>query len=106
MEFNKIGFLTQQASTLNKQFTKEENKSEEKKEADVRDNKPAEKQLSSDDVFAFMATKTFDVKVQKTESQTSETRVAGYMADFETAFDEAKALGLSDEAIFALFDEM
>ena len=107
MEFNKINFVAQQAATLNTQVKKEETKPEEKKEAEVRDNKPAEKQVSGDEVFAFMAAKTIDVKVaKKSEPKTVEDRIAGYMADFEAAYEEAASLGLSDEAIMAIFDKM
>ena len=106
MEFNKINFLAQQATTLNKQLTKEETKSEEKKEAEVRDNKPAEKQLSSDDVFSFMSVKNIDLQVSKQEPKTTEDRIAGYMSSFETAYEEAAALGLSEDAIFAILDKM
>ena len=107
MEFNKINFVAQQAATLNTQVKKEETKPEEKKEAEVRDNKHAEKQVSGDDVFAFMAAKTIDVKVaKKSEPKTVEDRIAGYMADFEAAYEEAASLGLSDEAIMAIFDKM
>lgn len=104
MEFNSINFVAQQTAALNKQVKKEEAKPEEKKEAEVRDNKPAETQVSGDDVFKFMAAKTVDVKV--TSKKATEDRIAGYMADFEAAYEEAAALGLSDEAIFAIFDRM
>lgn len=104
MEFNSINFVAQQTAALNKQVKKEEAKPEEKKEAEVRDNKPAEKQISGDDVFKFMAAKTVDVKFESKKA--TENRIAGYMADFETAYEEAAALGLSDEAIFAIFDKM
>ena len=58
----------------------------------------------SDDVFKFMAAKTVDVKFESKKA--TENRIAGYMADFEAAYEEAAALGLSDEAIFAIFDKM
>lgn len=107
MEFNTINFAAQQAAALNKQVKKEDAKPEDKKEAEVRDNKPAEKQVSGEDVLAFMAAKTVDVKVsKKSEAKTTEDRIAGYMADFEAAYEEAAALGLSDDAIFAIFDKM
>lgn len=107
MEFNRINFVAQQAAALNKPVQKEDAKAEEKKEAEVRDNKPVEKQVSGEDVLAFMAAKTVDVKVtKKADAKTTEDRIAGYMADFEAAYDEAAALGLSDEAIFAIFDKM
>lgn len=107
MEFNRINFVAQQAAALNKPVQKEDAKAEEKKEAEVRDNKPAEKQVSGEDVLAFMAAKTVDVKVtKKADAKTTEDRIAAYMADFEAAYDEAAALGLSDEAIFAIFDKM
>ena len=54
MEFNRINFVAQQAAALNKPVQKEDAKAEEKKEAEVRDNKPAEKQVSGEDVLAFM----------------------------------------------------
>lgn len=104
MEFNSINFVAQQTAALNKQVKKEDAKPEEKKEAEVRDNKPAENQVSGDDVFKFMAAKTVDVKVSSKKA--TEDRIAGYMADFEAAYEEAAALGLSDEAIFAIFDRM
>ena len=50
MEFNRINFVAQQAAALNKPVQKEDAKAEEKKEAEVRDNKPAEKQVSGEDV--------------------------------------------------------
>ena len=82
MEFNKINFVAQQAATLNTQVKKEETKPEEKKEAEVRDNKPAEKQVSGDEVFAFMASKTVDVKVaKKSEPKTVEDIIAASSSD-------------------------
>jgi len=108
MEFNSINFVAQQTAALNKQVKKEDSKPQEKKESEVRDNKPAENQVSGDDVFTFMAAKTIDFKVtaKKSEPKTSEDRIAGYMANFEAAYEEASKLGLSEEAILAILDRM
>ena len=108
MELNNIKFFANNVSALNKQAQKEETKSEERKEAEVRDNKPAEKQIAGEEVLSFMATRSVDVKVTKKveKSQETEARIGGFMADFEAAYEEAAALGLSDEAIFAIFDKM
>ncbi len=110
MEFNKINFAAQQMAALNKPVKKEESKAEDKKEAEVRDNKPAEQQVSGEDVLTFMATKNIDIKVTAKKpvdgTKGAEDRIAGYMADFEAAFDEMTALGLSEDAIFEIFDRM
>ena len=107
MEFNSINFVAQQAAALNKPSKKEEVKAEEKKEAEVRDNKPAEKQVAGEDVLAFMAAKNIDIKIAKpSESKATQDRIAGYMDDFEAALDEMTALGLSEDAIFEIFDRM
>ena len=107
MEFNKINFVAQQAATLNTQVKKEETKPEEKKEAEVRDNKPAEKQVSGEDILMVSPGSRVNVKgAKKSEPKTVEDRIAGYMADFEAAYEEAASLGLSDEAIMAIFDKM
>ncbi len=109
MEFNSINFVAQQAAALNKPVKKEETKAEEKKEAEVRDNKPAEKQVSGEDVLTFMAAKNIDIKVtsaKPSETKATQDRIAGYMEEFEAAFDEMTALGLSEDAIFEIFDRM
>ena len=55
-----------------------------------------------------MAAKSIDFKVtaKKSEPKTSEDRIAGYMANFEAAYEEASKLGLSEEAILAILDRM
>ena len=63
----------------------------------------------ADDVFAYMAGTTVDFKAKvngpdKKEGQ--EARIAGFMADFEEAYDFAKDLGLSDEAIEKIFERI
>lgn len=109
MELNNINLFAQNAAALNKAQGKEEAKPEEKAQAEVRDNKPSEQQYSAEDVFAYMAGSTVSFKakvntVDKKEAQ--ETRVAGYMADFEEAFNFAKELGLSDEAALKILDRI
>ena len=56
-----------------------------------------------------MAGTTVDFKAKvngpdKKEGQ--EARIAGFMADFEEAYDFAKDLGLSDEAIEKIFERI
>ncbi len=110
MELNNIKLFAQNAAALNKAQGKEEVKAEEKAaQPEVRDNKPAEQQYSADDVFAYMAGTTVDFKAKvngpdKKEGQ--EARIAGFMADFEEAYDFAKDLGLSDEAIEKIFERI
>lgn len=109
MELNKLNLFAQNAAALNKTQGNEEAKKEEKVQAEVRDNKPAEKQCTADDVFAFLAgTNTaFKVKAAKAEkAEGQEDRIAGFMADFEEAFAAVKELGLSDEAAFAVLDRI
>ena len=108
MELNKLNLVAQNAAALNKAQGKEDAKAEEKPAA-VKDNKPAEKQCSADDVFAFMAGAAVDFKAKvakagKTDGQ--EDRIAGFMAEFEEAFAAAKELGLSDEAAFKVLERM
>ena len=109
MELNKLNLVAQNAASLNKSQGKEEAKADEKTAAEVKDNKPAEKQCSADDVFAFMAGSAVDFKAKvakagKAEGQ--EDRIAGFMAEFEQAFEAAKELGLSDEAAFKVLERM
>lgn len=109
MELNNIKLFAQNAAALNKAQGKGEAKAEDKEHAEVRDNKPAEQQFTADDVFAYLAGSTVDFKAKvkgadKKEAQ--EARIAGFMADFEEAYDFAKDLGLSDEAIEKIFDRM
>jgi len=109
MELNNIKLFAQNAAALNKAQSKEDVKAEEKAQPEVRDNKPAEQQYSADDVFAYMAGSTVDFKAKvngadKKDGQ--EERIAGFMADFEEAYDFAKDLGLSDEAIEKIFDRI
>lgn len=110
MELNNINLFAQNAA-LNKTQGKEEAKKEEAAvQPEVRDNKPAEKQCSADDVFAFMAGTNvgFQVKVAKAEKSDAaqEARIGNFMAEFEEAFDFAKSLGLSDEAAMAVIDRI
>lgn len=110
MELNKLNFIASQQAALNKQVKKEDAKPEEKKEAEVRDNKPAAQQVSGEDVLSFMATRSVDIRVKTAKpvenGKGAEDRIAGYMANFEAAFDEAAALGLSEDAILAILDKM
>ena len=110
MELNNINLFAQNAAALNKAQGKEEAKKEETVQPEVRDNKPAEKQCSADDVFAFMAGTNvgFQVKVAKADKTDAaqEARIGNFMAEFEEAFDFAKSLGLSDEAAFAVIDRI
>ena len=109
MELNKLNLFAQNASSVNKSKEREEHRKEEKVQAEVRDNKPAEKQCTADDVFAFLAgTNTaFKVKAAKAEkAEGQEERIAGFMADFEEAFAAVKELGLSDEAALAVLDRI
>ena len=109
MELNKLNLFAQNAAALNKAQGHEEVKKEEKAQPEVRDNKPAEKQCTADDVFAFLAgTNTaYKVKAAKAEkAEGQEARVAGFMADFEEAFDFAKSLGLSDEAALKVLEKI
>ncbi len=108
MELNKLNLFAQNAA-LNKQQGKEEVRKEEVVQPEVKDNKPAEKQCSADDVFAFMAgtNVAFKVKVAKAEkAEAQEARISNFMAEFEEAFDFAKSLGLSDEAALAVIDRI
>ena len=79
---------------------------EEAKQAEVKDNKPAEQQYSADQVFNFMAGTAVVAKAKVNDSQAQEARIGGFMADFEKAFDFAKELGLSDEAALAILDRI
>ena len=105
MEFNKINVFAQNAAALNKAQNKEVAK-EEEKQPEVKDNKPAEQQCTADEVFNFMAGSAVAFKAKVNNVPAQEARIAGFMADFEAAYEEAAALGLSDEAIFAIFDKM
>lgn len=104
MELNNIKLFAQ-AAALNKAQEKEVVK-EEKKEVEVRDNKPAEQQVEADAVLAFMAGKTVDFQAKVGKKEGQEDRIAGFMADFEEAFAAAKELGLSDEAALKVLDRM
>jgi hypothetical protein len=109
MELNKLNLFAQNAAAVNKAQGKEEAKAEEKAAAEVKDNKPAEKQCSADDVFAYMAGTTVDFKAKvakagKADGQ--EDRIAGFMSEFEEAFAAAKELGLSDEAAIKVLERM
>ena len=109
MELNKLNLFAQNAAALNKAHGNEEAKKEEKVQPEVKDNKPAEKQCSADDVFTFLAGSavSFKAKVAKAgKADGQEDRIAGFMADFEEAFNAAKELGLSDEAAFAILDRI
>ena len=69
----------------------------------------ASSECSADEVFSYMAgtTADFKIKVAKAGKEDGqEDRIAGFMADFEAAFDAAKELGLSDEAAFKVLDRM
>ena len=109
MELNKLNLFAQNAAALNKAQGKAEEKAEEKIAEEVKEHKATLNQYSADDVFSFMAGSavSFQAKVNGAEKkEAQETRIAGFMADFEEAFDFAKDLGLSDEAIFKILDRM
>jgi len=109
MELNNINLFAQNAAALNKAQGKEDAKKEEKVQADVKDNKPAEKQCSADDVLGFLAgtSVAFKAKVAKAEKpEAQEARIGGFMAEFEEAFDFAKSLGLSDEAALQVLERI
>jgi hypothetical protein len=105
MEFNKINVFAQNAAALNKAQNKEVAK-EEEKQPEVKDNKPAEQQCTADEVFNFMAGSAVAFKAKVNNVPAQEARIAGFMADFEKAFDFAKELGLSDEAALEILDRM
>ena len=108
MELNNINLFAQNAAALNKAQGKEEIKKEEK-QADVKDNKPAEKQCTADDVLGFLAgtSVAFKAKVAKAEKpEAQEERIGNFMAEFEEAFDFAKSLGLSDEAALQVLERI
>ena len=109
MELNNINLFTQNAAALNKAQGKEEVKAEEKPQAEVRDNKPAEQQYSADQVFNYMngSAVAFNARLNGAEKKEAvEARITNFMADFEEAFDFAKELGLSDEAAFRILERM
>ena len=107
MEFNNINLFTQNAAALNKaQGNKEVKVEEEAKQAEVKDNKPAEKQYSADQVFNFMAGSAVAAKAKVNNVAAQEARIGGFMADFEEAFNFAKELGLSDEAALAILERI
>ena len=109
MELNNINLFTQNAAALNKAQGKEEVKAEEKPQAEVRDNKPAEQQYSADQVFNYMngSAVAFKARLNGAEKKEAvEARITNFMADFEEAFDFAKELGLSDEAAFRSLERM
>ena len=105
MEFNKINVFAQNAAALNKAQNKEVAK-EEEKQPEVKDNKPAEQQCTADEVFKFMAGSAVAFKAKVNNVPAQEARIAGFMADFEKAFDFAKELGLSDEAALEILDRI
>lgn len=107
MEFNNINLFTQNAAALNKaQGTKEAKVEEEAKQPEVKDNKPAEQQYSADEVFNYMAGSAVAAKAKVNNTSAQETRIAGFMNDFEEAFNFAKELGLSDEAALAILERI
>ena len=105
MEFNKLNVFAQNAAALNKAQNKEVAK-EEEKQPEVKDNKPAEQQCTADEVFNFMAGSAVAFKAKVNNVPAQEARIAGFMADFEKAFDFAKELGLSDEAALEILDRI
>ena len=107
MELNNVNLFAQAA--VNNAKVSEEAKKEEKAPAEVKDNKPAEKQCSPDDVFAYLSgtNMAFKVKAAKAEkADGQEDRITGFMADFEEAFAAAKELGLSDEAALKVLERI
>ena len=109
MELNKLNLFAQNAAAVNK-AQEQAPKKEEAVQPEVKDNKPAEKQCSADDVFAFLAGTNVAFKVQVAKAEKSdaaqEARIGNFMAEFEEAFDFAKSLGLSDEAALAVLDRI
>lgn len=107
MEFNNINLFAQNAAALNKsQANKEVKPEEDAKQPEVKDNKPAEQQYSADQVFSFMAGSAVAAKAKVNNVAAQEARIAGFMSDFEEAFNFAKELGLSDEAALEILDRM
>lgn len=111
MELNKLSLFTQNAAALNKTQNAEDKKAADKApQEEVRDNKPAEKQVAGEDVLTFMASKNIDFAVTAKKpadaKKSPEDRIAGYMSDFESAYNEAASLGLSEDAINAILDKM
>lgn len=109
MELNNINLFAQNAAALNKTQGNEEVKKEVKARPEVKDNKPAEKQYSADDVLGFLAGTSvgFKAKVAKAEKpEVQEARIGNFMAEFEEAFDFAKSLGLSDEAALQVLERI
>ena len=110
MELNKLNLFAQNAAAVNKAQDKGAAKKEEVVQPEVRDNKPADKQCTADDVFAFLAGTNVAFKVQVAKADKSdaakEARIGNFMAEFEEAFDFAKSLGLSDEAALAVLDRI
>ena len=106
MEFNNINLFTQNAAALNKvQGNKEVKVEEDKKQPEVKDNRPAQ-QYSADEVFNYMAGSAVVAKAKVNNANAQEARIAGFMNDFEEAFNFAKELGLSDEAALAILERI
>ena len=107
MELNDIKLFAQNAAAVNRsQSAKPEENSE---EVDFRDNRPADQQFSADDVLNFMAGAAIDFKAKVNgadKKDEQETRIAGFMAEFEEAYDFAKDLGFSDAAVEKIFDRI
>lgn len=107
MELNNINLFAQNAAALNKaQGNKEASVDEDAKKAEVKDNKPAEQQYSADEVFNFMAGSAVAAQAKVNNTSAQEARIAGFMNDFEEAFNFAKELGLSDEAAIAILERI
>lgn len=107
MELNNVNLFAKAA--LNNAKVSDEGKKEDKAPAEVRDNKPAEKQCSADEVFAFLAGTNVAYKVKAAKAEKAdgqEDRITGFMADFEEAFAAAKELGLSDEAALKVLERI
>ena len=107
MELNDVKLFAQNAAAINK--SQGVKSGENNDEAEFRDNRPADQQFSADEVLNFMAGAAVDFKAKvnsadKKEDQ--ETRIAGFMADFEEAYGFAKDLGFSDRAIEQIFDRI
>ena len=105
MELNNIKLFAQNTQGISK--TQEQNiVKEEENKAEVKDNKPADKQVSEKEVFAYLANQAVNFKAKVDKKDGQEARIAGFMADFEEAFGFAKELGLSDEAAFQILDRI
>ena len=107
MEINNIKLFAQNSAAINR--SQSNTNDEDTEETTVTDNKPSEQQYSADDIFAFMAGSAIDFKAKVNGAETKEeqeTRISGFMTEFEEAYSFAKDIGLSDGAIEKVFDKI